>query len=256
MQQDSHEAQPTSTVTGRPRRWRRLVILGVLPLVMLPLLACGPLASAARHANATPRTPGIGSGPSIPIAFYDLPPVAPCRIAAEFALRTHGLLYSQGGHLAGDPIDPVTGQVCSRTGPRCYDCSGMTYMAYKMAGIEIGLTTIPQLQNGYVVPCTPADLHGPLTTCWATGDLALFLDGTGAYHVAMYIRDGIFAECLNHHDGCRVWERPASSFGSIAVRRIVPDCVRPISPHGGDRPTAHARTTTVIAAASLTGVQP
>jgi murein DD-endopeptidase MepM/ murein hydrolase activator NlpD len=50
----------------------------------------------------------------------------------------------------------------------------------------------------------------------------------------MYIRDGIFAECLNHQDGCRVWERPPSSFGTITVRRIVGDCVRSIVPIGVD----------------------
>ncbi len=253
MQRDGHAALSTTNGAYPRFRWRPLAMIGVLLLLMLPLLACGPLAIAARQANAAPSLSTLGAGgvPATPIAFDDLPLTAPCRIAAEFALATHGLLYSQGGHLPGDPFDPVTGQKCSRTGPRCYDCSGMTYMAYKTAGIEIGLTATPQLQAGYAVPCTVADLHGPLTTCWATGDLALFLDSNQAYHVALHIRDGIFAECLNHRDGCRVWERPPSSFGSIVVRRIVPDCARPISPDGGSRPTAQETTTTVLAAHSL-----
>ena len=204
--------------------WQRRVLPVLLGLLLIPLLACGPLAAVAGHPPSSGTLP-----PSIPIAFDDLPPTAPCRIAAEFAVTTHGKPYSQGGNLPGDPIDPATGRVCSRTGPTCYDCSGMTQSAYARAGVMIGPTTYYQVHDGVAVPCTPADLDGPNTRCWATGDLVLFLRSNGTpYHVEMYIRDGYFSACLNHRDGCRFFRRSPTSFPAIVVRRIVPDCSRPL----------------------------
>jgi hypothetical protein len=207
-------------------RWRLLGL--VIPLLLLVACSCLPFGAIVGQASQPrgPLPPGMG----VPIAFDDLPPTARCRIAAEFALSTDGLLYSQGGNLPGDPIDPRTGTYYSRTGPYSYDCSGMTQTAYARAGVQLGPTTSYQVQDGTEVPCTPADLRGAATICWATGDLAVFLHGSDPYHVAMYIRDGVFAECLNHHDGCRVWERPPSSFGTVVVRRIVGDCVRSVVP--------------------------
>ncbi len=105
----------------------------------------------------------------------------------------------------------------------------MTQTAYAQAGVTIGPTTYYQVNDGTAVPCTAADLDGANTRCWATGDLVLFLRSNGEpYHVEMYIRDGYFAACLNHADGCRFFQRVPSSFPAIVVRRIVPDCVRAV----------------------------
>jgi len=217
----------------------------------LPLLACGPLARRV----AQPGTGLPGSG-GTPIAWDALPLTAPCRIAAAFALTTNGLIYSQGGVLPGDPIDPATGTYYSRTGPRSYDCSGMTQTAYAQAHVSIGATTFYQRNDGTTIPCTAADLRGPATTCWATGDLAVFLNGSSPYHVAMYVRDGLFAECLNHQEGCRVWERPPSSFGTIVVRRIVSDCVRAVQRvvgEWGTYPATYPTTSTIGIPFTYTG---
>lgn len=212
-------------------RLRRL--LPVLLGLAVPLLACSPAAFLSTQAPTT-----SGSGVSgTPIAFADLPLTAPCRIAAAFAATVDGLIYSQGGARPDrDPVDPHTGTYYARTGPRSYDCSGMTTAAYAQAGIDIGPTTVQQINAGTVVPCTPADLKGMHTTCWATGDLLFFVNADGtAEHVEMYWRDGLFAACLNWTEGCRVWERSTASFpAQYQVRRIVNDCVRQVHLVVGD----------------------
>lgn len=232
IEQPQHVVPPIVITQQRViQRWR-LLGLG-LPMFLLVACSCMPFGAIVGQ-SSQPRGP-LPPGMGMPIAFDNLPPTARCRIAAEFALTTHGVLYSQGGNLPADPIDPSTGMYYSRTGPSSYDCSGMTQTAYARAGVKIGPTTYSQVNDGTEIPCSPADLRGTATSCWTTGDLAVFLNNSGPYHIAMYIRDGIFAECLNHRDGCRVWERPPSTFPArMVVRRIVGDCVRSIVPIAGD----------------------
>ncbi len=145
-------------------------------------------------------------------------------------------MHSTGAKPDNDPIDPQTGTFYSRTGPRSYDCSGMTQVAYAQAGVKIGANTMEQVDDGTLVSCTAADLKGKATTCWATGDLVFFLDAAGvAQHVEMYVRDGTFASCLNWQENCRVWERSPQSFPArYLVRRIVNDCVRSVQVAVGD----------------------
>jgi cell wall-associated NlpC family hydrolase len=138
----------TVVVTKRRRLVHQLRLLGLL-IPLLLLLACMPFGAVIGQASqpSGPTPPGMG----VPIAFDDLPPTARCRIAAEFALTTNGLIYSQGGNLKDengniiDPIDPRTGTYYPRTGPDSYDCSGMTMVAYGQAGVQIESNTREQV---------------------------------------------------------------------------------------------------------------
>lgn len=138
---------------------RLLHILLAFSILALPLLACG--APAALVANKQATAPGGIGGMSVPIPWDELAPTAPCRIAAAKAATVNGLLYSQGGAKPdNDPIDPQTGTFYSRTGPRSYDCSGMTQAAYAQAGVRIGANTMEQINDGTLVSCAAADLKG------------------------------------------------------------------------------------------------
>ncbi|KAB8142960.1 NlpC/P60 family protein [Chloroflexia bacterium SDU3-3] len=151
---------------------------------------------------------------------------APCYAAAVAALTKRGAIYSQGGELAGDPIDPVTLTPYPRTGPNSFDCSGLVWWAYAQAGVTIGSTTYQQQNNGAAIPCTLADLRGAATTCWAVGDLA-FLRYTGGQHVAIYVGDGLFMDCYNHDTGCILHNPALDDFYQAhwwQARRIVEGC--------------------------------
>jgi hypothetical protein len=132
---------------------------------------------------------------------------APCYIAAKAALTKQGSTYSQGGHLAGDPIDPATGTFYPRAGPNSFDCSGLTWWAYQQAGITIGGVVSTQALDGVQIPCSLADLRGPETTCWAPGDLIMLaMPGIGPSHVAIYVGSGLFMDCYNHAVNCVLHE--------------------------------------------------
>lgn len=160
---------------------------------------------------------------------------AACARAVRYALSKQGALYSQGGALAADPIDPATGRPYPRTGPNSFDCSGLVYAAYRSAGVTLGTTTYTQVFNGWSIPCTLANLRGSGTTCWAPGDL-IFLryggsasgPGSGAgQHVAIYVGNGLFMDCYNHRTGCILHDVTRDSFYQRyfwQARRVVSGC--------------------------------
>jgi hypothetical protein len=149
-----------------------------------------------------------------------------CYLAAQVALAQKGSIYSQGGYLAADPIDPFTGETYPRTGPDSFDCSGLVWYAYEQAGVDVGWTTQQQATDGQRIDCSLADLNGENTTCWAPGDLA-FLQYQGGQHVALYVSDGLFADCYNHDTGCILHAVEQDSFYRSHfwhARRIVGGC--------------------------------
>lgn len=151
---------------------------------------------------------------------------APCYLAAMAALTARGALYSQGGALADDPIDPATGQPYPRTGPDSFDCSGLVWWSYAQAGVEIGTTTYSQINNGVPINCTLANLNGADTTCWTLGDL-IFLRYSTGQHVAIYVGSGLFMDCYNHVTGCILHDVSGDSFYGAhfyQARRIVSGC--------------------------------
>lgn len=160
---------------------------------------------------------------------------APCLKAAMSAVTRQGSIYSQGGALADDPINPATGRPYSRTGPNSFDCSGLVWWAYQQAGVSIGTSTSSQMNNGTAISCTLADLRGVATTCWAPGDL-IFLryggsnagPGSGSgQHVAIYVGSGLFMDCYNHTVDCILHDVSQDSFYQRhfwQARRIIGGC--------------------------------
>jgi hypothetical protein len=142
------------------------------------------------------------------------------------ALTKQGAIYSQGGALPNDPIDPATGRPYPRTGPNSFDCSGLVWWAYAQAGIAIGATTTAQLNDGVTLPCTLDDLRGANTRCWTLGDL-IFLKYDGGQHVAIYVGAGLFMDCFNLTTGCILHDVSTNSFYRsyfYQARRIVSGC--------------------------------
>ncbi len=198
-------------------QFRRVVHLFIVFGVLASLSAC-----AAVEQTTVPPSAGGGAPWENPPGddVTALPPGDLRGIAVNFAVAQDGKPYTQW------PNNPALScgrgsATCTRTGPDCFDCSGLTQTAYKQAGITLGPTTYYQIQDGVPVSCSAADLRGAATTCWQPGDLALFLDRGDPYHVAMYVGNGMFIEALNCSDGVMYWERPANTLTSIHVRRIV-----------------------------------
>lgn len=166
-------------------------------------------------------------------------PTAPCYAAAMAALTKPGAIYSQGGALPNDPINPATGTYYPRTGPNSFDCSGLVWWAYAQAGVTVGESTYQQLNNGVALNCTLADLHGSATTCWTLGDL-VFLRYTGGQHVAIYVGSGLFMDCYNHATGCILHDVTTDSFYAAhfyEARRVVSGCEG--MTHNPGQPTAN-----------------
>lgn len=205
---------------------RRLTLL-LLPLLLVLLAGLLPAPAAAQSGD----------------------PV--CYTAAQTALAQIGSIYSQGGHLEQDPIDPFTGEPYPRTGPDSFDCSGLVWYAYEQAGIDVGWTTQQQSNAGQRIGCGLDDLAGSSTTCWAPGDLA-FLQYQGGQHVAIYVSDGLFADCYNHDAGCILHTVEDDSFYRShfwQARRVSSGCedmtIDPGTPYtgelGGAPPLEYAR---------------
>jgi cell wall-associated NlpC family hydrolase len=89
--------------------------------------------------------------------------------AVAFALAQRGKAYQWGAH-----------------GPGAYDCSGLTWAAWRAAGVTIPRTAAGQLTG---LP----RVRGPLQP----GDLVVYSsDGPSRRHVAMVVGDGRMVEAL------------------------------------------------------------
>ncbi len=78
------------------------------------------------------------------------------------------------------------------TGPNSYDCSGLTYAAYKSVGISIPRTSQAQFRTG--TPVAAADLQ--------PGDLVFYYSGIS--HVGIYIGNGQIVHAANPRRGINV----------------------------------------------------
>jgi cell wall-associated NlpC family hydrolase len=91
-------------------------------------------------------------------------------------------------------------------GPDRFDCSGLTQYVYKRLGHSIPRTT--DTQKAYLHPISKADKR--------RGDIIVFVNGSDAYHVGIYIGNGYIIHAP--HTGARVrTERIWTS--SYVVRR-------------------------------------
>lgn len=116
--------------------------LGILLALALGALGCAPQASAA-VARST-------EGPVVDAAARD-----PAAVAVAFARAQLGAPYCRGG-----------------TGPRCYDCSGLTSAAWRAAGHPIPRTSTAQ---GRRLGAVPLDAARPGDILWRPGHVGLYV---------------------------------------------------------------------------------
>src|SRR5262245_32928438 len=110
---------------GRVSRMPLLVLFFIICLAVTPAHAhhSPPPAPASIASLDVSPTPDILPTP-VPIGEDPPPsetptplPTAPCYRAAMAALTRQGAIYSQGGALPNDPIDPKTNRPYPRSGP-------------------------------------------------------------------------------------------------------------------------------------------
>ncbi|MFI1966922.1 C40 family peptidase [Streptomyces pathocidini] len=99
--------------------------------------------------------------------------------------------------------------VMGATGPSAYDCSGLTQAAFKTVGVDLPRVSQDQSTTG-----TPVSL-GNLQK----GDL-LFWGGVGsAYHVAVYVGDGMYIDAANPSKG--VVKQKLSDYPPTSATRVL-----------------------------------
>ncbi|MEE1931003.1 C40 family peptidase [Streptomyces sp. TRM 70351] len=95
--------------------------------------------------------------------------------------------------------------VMGAMGPGAYDCSGLTSVAFRQAGISLPRTSQSQSTTGTQVPLSAVQ----------PGDI-LYWGGAGsAYHVAIYVGDGKFVGAQNSSTGVverdMSWDMPTGA---------------------------------------------
>jgi len=153
---------------------------------------------------------GQPGGDSVPLPpGFTLPPTTPPTVvtAINWALTQLGTPYAFGGDCtaahSGDPAHEC-------------DCSSLTMMAYKTAGIAIPRTAAKQSHAGTPV-YSPAQL--------LPGDL-LFIpgsDGTASSpgHVGLYIGQGLLVQSPHSGDHVKITQFSNWTSELVGIRRIV-----------------------------------
>lgn len=104
--------------------------------------------------------------------------------------------------------------VYGAAGPNSFDCSGLTYYAYKKAGIYLNRTSRDQAKNGKHV--SKSNLKA--------GDLVFFNSGTNSIrHVGMYVGNGKFIHSPSPGKSVK-YEKLSTSYyvkGYVTARRII-----------------------------------
>jgi cell wall-associated NlpC family hydrolase len=144
-----------------------LIVVTVLAALAGPnAKALGGLVAGGRAAIATPATP---AAPAI-----RRPPPATAARAVAFALHQRGKPYRWGAE-----------------GPRSFDCSGLTWAAWRAAGVTIPRTAAGQLAG---LPRVGGRLQ--------PGDLVIYrTNGPSRRHVAMVVARGRIIEARNRVTG-------------------------------------------------------
>jgi cell wall-associated NlpC family hydrolase len=165
----SRLSRPGLRVVARPAPRRPAPGGGVAVLVMVTVLA----ALAAPHAQALH---GLLADALPAIAAPERPSIRPASgsrpaRAVAFALAQRGKPYRWGAQ-----------------GPDAFDCSGLTWAAWRAAGVTIPRTAAGQLAG---LPRVPGRLR--------SGDLVIYrTDGPSRRHVAIVVGRGRMVEARGH----------------------------------------------------------
>src|SRR5829696_9086846 len=168
-----------STISRRSIRGAALALLTGAGIALTPL-------TPAAHAAATAPAAMAVASVATPVA-----PTHAAQVAVNTALAQQGKPYVWGG-----------------TGPRGYDCSGLTSSAYRAAGVAIPRTSKAQSTAG--VPVAKGNLQ--------PGDLIFYYNPVG--HVGMYIGNGLMVHSSTYGQPVKVV--PVDSMkGYNTARRVV-----------------------------------
>ena len=167
-----------STISRRSIRGAALALLTGAGIALTPL-------TPAAHAAATAPAATAVASVATPVALTHA-----AQVAVNTALAQQGKPYVWGG-----------------TGPRGYDCSGLTWSAYRAAGVTLPRTSRAQATAG--VPVARANLQ--------PGDLIFFYSPVS--HVGMYVGNGLMVHSSTY--GKPVSVVPVNSMpGYNTARRI------------------------------------
>ena len=169
----------TSTIARRSFRGAALALVTGAGIALTPV--------AASADAGTPTTAATVTLAAAPVAA----PTAAAQVAVDTALAQQGKPYVWGG-----------------TGPGGYDCSGLTWSAYKAAGVTIPRTSKAQSTAGVAV--AKANLQ--------PGDLVFYYSPVS--HVGMYVGNGLMVHSSTY--GKPVAVVPVDSMpGYNTARRVV-----------------------------------
>ena len=189
----------TSTITRRSVRGAALALFTGAGIALTPLAASANVVPAPAPPTSSPApvtaapaayTAAPATYTATPAAYTSAPAANRANAAVSAAMAQVGKPYAWGG-----------------TGPSGYDCSGLTFSAYRSAGITLPRTSRAQSTAG--VPVAWNNLK--------PGDLLFYYSPVG--HVAMYIGYGQMVHSSTY--GNPVSVVPVSSMsGLTSVRRV------------------------------------
>ncbi|NUO55923.1 MAG: peptidase P60 [Hamadaea sp.] len=168
---------------------RRLVTVGAAAItaaaVGIPALAAGPhptptgltapavsvLAAASSSSSTPPASPSVSASPTPSASASASKPAATRKATATATAATKAaIVLREVAKLKGSPY------VFGATGPRTFDCAGLTQFVYAKIGVKLVNYVPTQLAKAKVVPHSKQ----------RPGDLVFFLSGDFAYHVGIY----------------------------------------------------------------------
>jgi cell wall-associated NlpC family hydrolase len=166
-----------------------------------------------RYVDPTP-TPAPAPNRGTSKTTYRLSPTPTSTVAGTGTCTDDGTSVSY--HYGSERLHRVIRYACAQTakpyvwgaaGPRGFDCSGLTMMAYAQAGVSLPHHAASQFSKGQ--PVSESDLR--------PGDLVFYY--SGIQHVGMYIGDGYIVNAANPSSGINIY--PLHAMPYVGARRYI-----------------------------------